>query len=136
MEHKIEVKEVYFCLNCEDWAKHKNRVLVKGASYSKHVPCFSFQTGIYIYCYTLCMNSRLNNFYINENTKGGRNHNCQKQTKNKCQNPNSTNSSIELNLRFDYILTARSTHQPPTTNYLLLLSAQLPVCITIQSQTS
>ena len=42
-----------------------------------------------------------------------------------CQNPNSTNNSIELNLRLDYILTASST--PPTTNYLLwlLLTAQL-----------
>jgi hypothetical protein len=27
-----------------------------------------------------------------------------------CQNPNSTNNSIELNLRLDYILTARSSH--------------------------
>ena len=30
-----------------------------------------------------------------------------------CQNPNSSNNSIELNLRLDYILTARSTTQPP-----------------------
>ena len=29
-----------------------------------------------------------------------------------CQNPNSTNNSIELNLRLDYILTERSTHHP------------------------
>ena len=28
-----------------------------------------------------------------------------------CQNPNSTNNSIELNLRLDYILTERSTTQ-------------------------
>ena len=35
-----------------------------------------------------------------------------------CQNPNSTNNSIDLNLRLDYILTERSTHHP-TTNSLL-----------------
>jgi hypothetical protein len=34
-----------------------------------------------------------------------------------CQNPNSTNNSIEVNLRLDYILTERST--PPTTNHKL-----------------
>ena len=34
-----------------------------------------------------------------------------------CQNPNSTNNSIELNLRLDYILTERST--PPTTTQTL-----------------
>ena len=30
-----------------------------------------------------------------------------------CLNPNSTNNSIELNLRLDYILTQLSTHHPP-----------------------
>jgi hypothetical protein len=44
-------------------------------------------------------------------------------TLNYCLNPNSTNSSVQQNLRLDYILTERSTHHPPptTTNYLLLL---------------
>ena len=32
VEHKIEDKEVYFCLNCEDWVQHKNRVLDQGWS--------------------------------------------------------------------------------------------------------
>jgi hypothetical protein len=38
-----------------------------------------------------------------------------------CQNPKSTNNSIELNLRLDYILTQRSTTQHDHTNSLLLL---------------
>ena len=45
-----------------------------------------------------------------------------------CQNPNSTNNSIELNLRLDYILTERSTTHPPHhhTNSLLLLLLTAP----------
>jgi hypothetical protein len=58
-----------------------------------------------------------------------------------CQNTNSTNNSIVLNLRLDYILTERSTHPtPPTTNYLLLLltapASQATHCTTIQLQYS
>ena len=32
-----------------------------------------------------------------------------------CQNPNSTNSSIQQSLRIDYIITCRSTHPPSRT---------------------
>jgi hypothetical protein len=44
---------------------------------------------------------------------------------NYCQNPNSTNNSIELNLRLDYILT-ESSPCPPTTNSRLLLLFSAP----------
>ena len=30
VEHKIEGKKLYFCLNCDDWVRHKNRVLDQG----------------------------------------------------------------------------------------------------------
>ena len=45
-----------------------------------------------------------------------------------CQNPNSTNNSIELNLRLDYILTQLSTppHPPTTTTNSLLLLLTAP----------
>ena len=42
---------------------------------------------------------------------------------NICLNPNSTNNSIELNLRLDYILTQLSTHHHHTNSLLLLLTA-------------
>ena len=46
-----------------------------------------------------------------------------------CWNPNSTNNSIELNLRLDYILTARSTtthHHPPPPPHKLSVVVVLP----------
>ena len=59
-----------------------------------------------------------------------------------CQNQNSTNNSIELNLRFRLhsYCEVHPPHHPTTTNYLLLLllywagSQQGPVCTTIQPQ--
>ena len=56
-----------------------------------------------------------------------------------CQNPNSTNSSIQQSLRLDYILTPWSTPPTTTNSLLLLLTAQLARqadCTTVQSQTS
>ena len=32
VQHKIEDRELYFCLNCEDWVRHKERVLDEGWS--------------------------------------------------------------------------------------------------------
>ena len=43
-----------------------------------------------------------------------------------CLNPNSTNISIELNLRLDYILTDRSTHPTTTTTNSLVLLLTAP----------
>ena len=39
-----------------------------------------------------------------------------------CQNPNSTNSSVQQSLRLDYILTERSTPPTPTTQTQLVYS--------------
>ena len=32
MEHMVQNKTIYFCLNCEDWLKHKSKVLHKNWS--------------------------------------------------------------------------------------------------------
>ena len=55
--------------------------------------------------------------------------------------PKFNQNSIVLNLRLDYILTARSTHHPTPPHHKLsvvvvLARQQGPVCTTIQSQTS
>jgi hypothetical protein len=53
-----------------------------------------------------------------------------------CQNPNSTKNSIELNLRLDYILSARSTTHPTTQTICCCCAAQLAgrdLCVQLYS---